>query len=67
MRSRFRRNEVRRVKIVLTDGRVIDARCMFSKMEIKNNALARLEYETDKGKFLLHPAMIKSAAEYYAP
>ena len=56
---------MRRVKIVFVNGRVVDARCFFSKMEIKGGVLARQEYETDKGKFLLHPAQIRSAAEYY--
>ena len=58
---------MRRVKIVFVNGRVVDAACVFSKREIKNGVLARLEYQTDKGKFLLHPAQIKSAAEYYLP
>ena len=58
---------MRRVKIVFVNGRVVDARCTFSKMEIKDGVLARQEYETDKGKFLLHSAQIKSAAEYYVP
>jgi hypothetical protein len=59
--------KMRRVKIVLVNGRVIDAACYFSKMEIKNGTLARQEYQTDQGKFLLHPAQIRSAAEYYTP
>ena len=58
---------MRRVKIILADGRIIDAACHFSRQVIRDGKLAKLHFDTDRGPLLFRGYEVRSAAEYYAP
>lgn len=58
---------MRRVKIVLVNGKVIDAACTFSRQVIRDGRLAKLHFITDQGPLLFRGSEVVSAVEYYAP
>lgn len=57
---------VRRVKIIFRNGKILDAACTFSHVVIAGGKLDRLNFITDAGTLLLSGAQVLRAVEYYA-